>query len=154
VRLVVGVLFLHESYATFKKATSSKMENVSKGDLYEKQALSIINKMFEDGDLIFLKDNARIFTKKKYPSIYRDHVTFDITIELWAPNAERYSMIYFIECKHYSKRIPVAQIQKFHNDIQQVSGVNAKGIFISNMPFRSRSKYWYDGSARRFFRKF
>lgn len=112
------------------------MNTVKKGDLFEVKCLAIINKMLDDGDLIFLKENVRIFTKKKYPSIYREDVQFDISIELWAPNAERYSMIYFIECKNYSSRIPVEKVQKFQNDIQQVSGVNAKGIFISNMPFQ------------------
>lgn len=113
------------------------MNTVKKGDLFEEKCLDIISKMLDNGDLIFLKENVRIFTKKKYPSIYRNDVQFDISIELWAPNAERYSMIYFIECKNYSSRIPVEKVQKFQNDIQQVSGVNAKGIFISNMPFQS-----------------
>lgn len=112
------------------------MNTVKKGDLFEVKCLAIINKMLDDGDLIFLKENVRIFSKKKYSSIYREDVQFDISIELWAPNAERYSMIYFIECKNYSSRIPAEKVQKFQNDIQQVSGVNAKGIFISNMPFQ------------------
>lgn len=112
------------------------MKSVEKGNLFEAKCLAIINKMLDDGDLIFLKENVRIFKKKKYPSIYRENVEFDISIELWAPNAQRYSMIYFIECKNYSSRIPAEKIQKFQNDIQQVSGVNAKGIFISNMPFQ------------------
>lgn len=112
------------------------MKNVKKGDLFEEKCLIIINKMLDDGDLIFLKENVRIFKKKKYPSIYRENVEFDISIELWAPKAKRYSMVYFIECKNYSSRIPAEKIQKFQNDIQQVSGVNAKGIFISNMPFQ------------------
>ncbi len=112
------------------------MSTVKKGNLFETKCLEIINRMVEEQLFGILKDYVKIYKKKKYPSIYRDNVEFDLTIEIWPPGAERYSMIYFIECKHYGKRIPVEQIQKFHSDIQQVSGVNAKGVFISNMSFQ------------------
>lgn len=50
-----------------------------------------------------------------------------------AQNAKRYSLLYLIECKHYSsKNIPVDDVEEFLNKISQVSGVNAKGIMISN----------------------
>jgi Zn-dependent peptidase ImmA (M78 family) len=45
-------------------------------------------------------------------------------------------MIYIIECKDYRNRVPVSKIEAFHDEIRQVSGVNVKGIFISNSPLQ------------------
>ncbi len=55
---------------------------------------------------------------------------------MWPPGATRYSLIYIIECKSYNKRVPVDDIEEFYGKIQQVGGVNVKGIFISNSPLQ------------------
>ena len=43
-------------------------------------------------------------------------------------------MLYIIECKSYKTRVPVNKIGDFLLKINQVSGVNVKGIFITNSP--------------------
>ncbi|GAB3800179.1 hypothetical protein GCM10028819_24990 [Spirosoma humi] len=59
-----------------------------------------------------------------------------MTIEVWPPGANRYVLIYIIECKDYDKRVPVSKIEDFHSKILQVAGVNVKGIFITNSPLQ------------------
>ncbi len=109
------------------------MNTTEKGDILEDNSLAIIQKLIEE-ELFGIKDYVKIFKKKKYPSKIRDtgSVEFDLSIEIWPPNAKRYLLVYFIECKNYKTRIPIEKVKKFHSDITETSGVNAKGIFISS----------------------
>lgn len=113
------------------------MNTVEKGNLFETKSLEIIKKVIENGDLGLMRELVKIQTKVKYPCRNRKGVVeFDLTIEVWPPNAKRYSMIYFIECKDYSIRIPIDKVKKFYADIVEVAGMNAKPIFISNSQFQ------------------
>lgn len=115
------------------------MNTTKKGDILEDKSIGIIEKILDDGLIGVMKQYARVYTKKKYPSNLRDSgdVEFDLTIEIWPPNADRYSMIYFIECKNYKSRVSIDKVKKFYADIQETSGVNAKAIFITNTPLQS-----------------
>ncbi len=121
------------------------MNTVEKGNIFEGKALTIIKKLIEEESILVNEKYIRIYKKKKYPSKIRPgKVEFDLTIELWPPNAERYSMIYFIECKDYKTRIPIDKVKKFHSDILEVSGVNAKGVFITNSLFQEGAYNYAD----------
>lgn len=107
------------------------------GDEFERRSVEIITKVIKEGQLGYLSDCLRIYPKGKYHSKLRgDDIIFDLAIEVWPPGASRYVMIYLIECKSYKTRVPVDRIEAFHSKIQQVSGVNAKGIFITNSPLQ------------------
>lgn len=116
------------------------MNTTKKGDVLENNALGIIERLIEEKRLGILKERIKVYSKKqkKYPSklIGRGNVEFDLTIEIWAPEAPKYSMIYIIECKNYKQRVPIGQVKKFHSDILETQGVNAKGILISNSPLQ------------------
>ena len=108
------------------------MNTVLKGDKFEDIGIELIHKLIEEEQILINAKYIRPFKKKKYKCKSREgFVEFDYVIEIWPPNAERYSVAYFIECKDYKNRVGVNQIKKFHNDIEEVSGANAKGIFIS-----------------------
>ncbi|WP_062062833.1 restriction endonuclease [Aquimarina longa] len=112
------------------------MNNVEKGNQFEKKSLEIIENLKEEG-LFGVKDFIQITPKaKRYSELRKAEIEFDLIIEFKPPNADRPMMTYFIECKNYGKRVPVEQVQKFHSDILQVSGVNAKGIIISKGAFQ------------------
>jgi len=108
------------------------MNTFLKGDKFEDIGIELIHKLIEEEQILINANYIRTFKKKKYKCKSREgFVEFDYVIEIWPPNAERYSVAYFIECKDYKNRVGVNQIKKFHNDIGEVSGANAKGIFIS-----------------------
>lgn len=112
---------------------------MTKGDEFEFKSLNIIKKVIEEEQLGHLSKYIKIYTKNDkgyYSERRKKEIYFDITIEVWPPNAARYSLIYIIECKNYDKRVPVDDIEEFHSKIQQVSGVNVKGIFITNSPLQ------------------
>ncbi len=115
----------------------TKINTTNIGDKFESKSLGIIKKVIENEQLGHMSKHLKIFSQKKYYSHQRkSHIKFDLTIEVWPPEASRYLLIYIIECKDYKKRVPVSKIEDFHSKIQQVSGVNAKGIFISNSPLQ------------------
>lgn len=116
-----------------------KKNTVEKGDDFELRSLGIIQKVIEEEQLGHLSKHLRVYTKNDkgyYSSKRKKEIKFDITIEVWPPGAERFALIYIIECKNNSKRVPVDDIEEFHSKVQQVSGVNVKAIFISNAPLQ------------------
>ncbi|ARN76664.1 hypothetical protein BST97_00845 [Nonlabens spongiae] len=112
------------------------MNTVEKGDSLEHSTLKIIRNVLGKSLLGINEEFARVFTKKKYPSINRPdgEIEFDLTIEIWPPGANRCSLIYFIECKNYKSRIPISAVKKFYADICESTRLNAKAIFVSNSP--------------------
>ena len=116
---------------------TNKKNTVEIGDNFEYKSLSIIRRVIDDGQLGHLSNHIKIFHRKGYYSeLRKKDIVFDLTIEVWPPGATRYVLLYIIECKDYEKRVPVSKIEDFHSKIQQVAGVNVKGIFISNSPLQ------------------
>lgn len=124
------------------------MNTTLKGDKFEELAVDLVHKLIEEEELLINMKYIRPYKKKKYKSLSRDgYVEFDYVIELWSPNAERYSVAYFIECKDYKNRVGVSQLKKFHNDIQEVSGANAKGILITRSLLQDGAKTYAEANG-------
>jgi len=114
------------------------MNTVAKGNRFEAIAYSIINKALHSGQLGIDPKYAKLFQKQGYYSGARKKdIIFDITIEVWPENATRASLIYYIECKDYNHKIPVDDVTLFKGYINEVSGVNSKGVFIARGGFQS-----------------
>lgn len=118
------------------------MSTVEIGNKFEEQSYSIIETAIRNGDLGISATHARVYKKKRYYSKDREKdIIFDLAVEIWPNNAERYSVVYLIECKSYrTENVPVCDIEEFQSKIKQVSGVNVKGIMISDSSFQ-RSTY-------------
>jgi len=113
------------------------MNTTLKGDLFERRAYEIIQKAVVDQKLGLLPANCRIFQKKAYHSKERDsNIIFDLSIEVWLDDAEQFHLLYLIECKDYSSPVPINDVEKFVSHIRQVSGVNAKGVFVTTKPLQ------------------
>lgn len=124
------------------------MNTTLKGDKFEDLAVDLVHKLIEEEELLINMKYIRPYKKKRYKSLSRDgYVEFDYVIELWPPNAERYSVAYFIECKDYKNRVGVSQLKKFHNDIQEVSGANAKGILITRSLLQDGAKTYAEANG-------
>lgn len=116
---------------------SNKLNTVEIGDDFESKSYEIISEILQTGRLGVLAEHAKVCRKKGYYShLRKNDIIFDLTIEIWPPGAIRYSMLYIIECKNYSKRVPAKQVEDFYAKILQVAGVNVKGVFITNSPLQ------------------
>jgi Zn-dependent peptidase ImmA (M78 family) len=108
------------------------MNTVRKGDLFEEQAFKIIQSAIADKRLGLHSDCCRTFQKKPYYSSAREgNIIFDMSIEVWPPDADRCHLLYLIECKDYSGTVPVSDIEEFIAKMQQVAGYFVKGVFMT-----------------------
>jgi len=113
------------------------MNTVKKGDEFEAKSYNIIYDALCGGQLGIISNQCRIFKKKGYYSKDREsNIIFDLTIEVWPPMAKNYTLLYIIECKNYSHKVPINDIEEFHSKIGQVTGSNVKGIFITNNDYQ------------------
>lgn len=113
------------------------MNTTKKGDAFEARSYDIIQKALSSGELGIIANQSKLFRKKAYYSaIRKSNIIFDLAIEVWPPNADRYTLLYIIECKSYSKKVPVDDLHEFSDKIRQVAGLNAKGIFITDNGFQ------------------
>ncbi|MGV0827561.1 ImmA/IrrE family metallo-endopeptidase [Empedobacter brevis] len=124
------------------------MNTVLKGDKFEEVGIELIHKLISQEEILINSKYIRPFKKKKYKCKSREgYVEFDYVIEVWPPNAERYSLAYFIECKDYKNRVGVNQLKKFHNDIEEVSGANAKAILITKSLLQEGAKSYAEANG-------
>lgn len=108
------------------------MNTVRKGDAFEEKMFQYLKHLLESGKLPINKDCCRIFKQKSYYSKDRGgYIKVDISIECTFPRELKPSFYIFVECKDYSKRIPVDDIEEFFSKVQQIGGVNSKAFFFT-----------------------
>lgn len=113
-----------------------KISTVEKGNRFEKRSLEIIKRALDEGSL-GIKDYIKVIEKPSYYSADRKgNITFDLSIEVWPPNATRFVLVYIIECKDYSKPIPVDDLEEFYGKVLQVAEGCVKPVFIANNAFQ------------------
>ena len=117
-----------------------EMNTVEIGDNFELRAYELIKKAINDDELGISPKYSRVFQKKGYTSHLRDkEIIFDLSIEIWPPNSERFSILYLIECKNYSsKNVPVDDVEEFLYKLTQIAnlGFFVKGAIVSNGSFQ------------------
>ncbi|WMY87444.1 ImmA/IrrE family metallo-endopeptidase [Pseudomonas shirazica] len=115
-----------------------KLSTYAKGELFEQKVFEYLTRELKAGRLFFSPQFSTIHRKHKYFSRDRDdYIVFDIAIEARLPGLENPSMIMLIECKHYEGSIPINDVEEFSAKIGQVTGHNAKGMFVSASAFQS-----------------
>lgn len=120
------------------------MNTVLKGDTFELNSYNLIKNAIEKDEFGISPKYSKVFLKKKYYSnIRKKNIIFDLSIELWPPNSERYSILYLIECKDYStKKVPVGDVENFLYKVRQINNnvehdaKTIKGVFVSNNSFQ------------------
>lgn len=111
---------------------------VRKGTLFENKVYLIFQKMLESGNFLFAKNHCKLFQQKGYYSKDRQRlVKVDISIEVYLPDAEEWSILCVIECKDYNNKIPIDDIEEFKSKLDQIAGKNIKGIFCTSNSFQS-----------------
>lgn len=116
------------------------MNTVKIGDKFENKSYDLIEKAIENGELGISKNSAKVFRQKGYYSPSREkEIIFDLAIEIWPKGAERYTLLYLIECKSSPKghKVPVDDVEEFHTKFNQVSAGAVKGVMITDSKFQS-----------------
>jgi len=114
------------------------MDTVTKGDLLESQTFTILQNELTEGRLGISPSAGKIFHKKGYYSKDREkNIVVDISIEVWLPNAENYSLLWVCECKNYGHSVPVDDVEEFKSKLDQIAGKNVKGVIATKNSFQS-----------------
>lgn len=100
------------------------MNTTEKGDKFEDKVLSLLMKDIKSFSLSMgHESHIKVFKKKKYYSRFRKgDIEFDIAIEVYRDkNIPNYSSLILVECKDYKKAVGVDQINKFLQDVRDIS---------------------------------
>ncbi|MFV3291585.1 ImmA/IrrE family metallo-endopeptidase [Pseudomonas sp. NY11955] len=115
-----------------------KLSTYHKGDLFEQKVFEYLSRELEAGNLFFAPQFTTIQRKPKYFSREReDYIVFDISIEVTLPGFNNPSVIMLVECKNYGSTIPINDVEEFSSKIGQVTGHNAKGMFVAASAFQA-----------------
>ncbi|MGR4068632.1 restriction endonuclease [Billgrantia sp. C5P2] len=113
------------------------MNTVAKGDRFEDKVFANIKGLVSSGYLGLNPSCCRLFQNKGYYSKDRDSsIVVDISIEIWMPGANTWSMLWVCECKDYSKPVPVDDVEEFKAKLNQMAGVNVKGLFATSSAYQ------------------
>lgn len=109
------------------------MDTTARGDAFEQRVYGALVKELENERWGVSPRAARIFQRKAYHSRDRQaNIVTDVSIEVFLPGRERPSLIWIFECKDYSGKIPVSDIEEFHAKLQQIGEDNTKGTFVTS----------------------
>lgn len=114
-----------------------KISTTKKGDNFEKKVFDLFSELLTSGEFYLNLKTSKIFQKKGYYSEARKkEITVDISIESYIGNSPNYSSLVIIECKNYSKRVPVDDIEEFSSKLNQIGEHNTKGIVVSTSSYQ------------------
>jgi hypothetical protein len=74
-------------------------------------------------------------------------ITTDVSIEVFLPGRDRPTLVWVFECKDYTGRVPVDDIEEFHAKLQQIGEDNTKGTFVTTAALQ-KSALTYAGSKK------
>lgn len=120
-----------------------KMNSTAKGNSFEKQSYYHIKQALQQGFLGITPDKCKIYHLNSYYSKDRDnYIKFDISIEVYLFDPNKWSLLFIFECKDYSKSISVDEIEEFYAKVKQVACLNVKAFFVTNSKLqKSASNY-------------
>ena len=114
------------------------MNSVQKGDQLEDKIFNYFKDLIDSDQFLAKKSNCKIFQKKGYYSKDREgNIIFDVSIEIFFPDSDKYSILILLECKNYNSAVPVNDIEEFFAKIEQVGAANTKAIIASTNSFQS-----------------
>lgn len=120
---------------------SKGLSTVEVGDAFEDHVYDLLKREI-DADLFFVRKSCcRVYKKKGYYSAARKKkIIFDVAIEVRKPGQSKYSLLILIECKNYSRPVPVDDIEEFDAKLRQVTGANVKGYLASSSSFQEGAR--------------
>lgn len=111
--------------------------STQKGDSFEKSVYDVFKLLLENDEFYVPGKRSKIFRKKKYYSEARkSDIKFDVTIETYLNNSDKYSLLTIIECKNLNRPVSVDDVEEFDSKISQIGEHNTKGILVTCNSFQ------------------
>ncbi|CAE6729726.1 hypothetical protein R75461_03631 [Paraburkholderia nemoris] len=119
-----------------------------KGDAFSDSVYSRVLDIATKGGLAVPASYCRVYREKGYPANMRKgDIHLDVSIEIWAPNAPRWSMLWAFECKDYARTVPVTALETFSAHLNQVAPFNRKGIMVTKSAYSSEALEFANNSG-------
>lgn len=113
-------------------AQSTREKGDSLSDHVYANALDIAKK----GGLAVPASYCKVYREKGYfGNLRKKKIYLDVSIEVWAPDAPRWTMLWAFECKNYGRTVPVTALETFSAHLDQVAPFNRKGVMVSNSAY-------------------
>jgi hypothetical protein len=113
------------------------MNTTVRGDAFENTIYNLLEQQVTSDRFFAKRECCRIFKKKGYYSKDRQgEIVFDVSIEISLPGADTFSLLVLIECKDYTSKVPVNDIEEFWAKVSQVAAANVKAVFASTTAFQ------------------
>jgi Restriction endonuclease len=109
---------------------------MNKGTNYELKVMNLVKLKLEEEEFGISPEHARVSHKPTYYSRDRqEDIIFDVSIEVYRKDAEAPYWIWIWECKNYSHKVPVDDVEEFHAKLNQVGANRTKGTIITPVGF-------------------
>lgn len=109
------------------------MSSQAKGDAFEARVYAALAEELRNEKLCVAPRHAKIHRRKAYYSPDRQaDITTDVSIEVFLPDRKRPTLVWVFECKDYTGRVPVDDVEEFHAKLQQIGEDNTKGTFVTS----------------------
>lgn len=109
---------------------------MNKGTDYELKAMKLVQMKLEEEDSAINHKQAKVLHKPSYYSRDRQkNIIFDVSVEVYHKGSEAPFLIWIWECKNYSHKVPVDDVEEFHAKLNQVGADKTKGAIITPVGF-------------------
>lgn len=111
---------------------------MAKGTQYENAVADAIEVDLARGDYGLDPAFAKVRRKPSYFSRDRNKdIVFDVSIEVSRRGATAPYWVWVLECKNYTHRVPVDDVEEFHAKLSQIGADRTKGTMITPVGFDS-----------------
>lgn len=123
--------------ATMIEILPSAQTSVQKGNALEDAVYHQLTQDVAAGKIGIDQSCCRVFQKKGYYSKDRESdIIFDVSLEFWMPGASEWSILLVYECKNYSHKVPVSDLEEFFQKVEQVGAAGTKAVIVSSNSFQ------------------
>jgi Zn-dependent peptidase ImmA (M78 family) len=117
------------------------MNTTAAGNSLEGAIHDLLGEEINAGRFFVSRECCKLFRRKGYHSKDRGKdIVFDVSIEVYLPDAPEYSLLILVECKNYNHSVPVDDVEEFFAKVQQISPANTKAIVASSAAFQSGAR--------------
>jgi len=113
------------------------MDKYLPGERLEEQIYRYLNRVLVPDLLGLDSDRAKVYMRKAYYSAERgSDIIVDVALEIHLKGADSPSIIWVWECKDYSGRVPIADVEEFDAKLRQIGEHNTKGTLVTRNGFQ------------------
>jgi hypothetical protein len=107
------------------------------GEPFEIKVKERLESELQSGKLGIMPECAKVFHHKSYFSQQRNKsIVVDVVIELYREGADTPYLLWVWECKDYTHKVPVDDVEEFHAKVEQIGQHKTKATIVCRNGFQ------------------